>query len=111
MPVFTAATAMSVATASICATTMRGSSATQSRTATEFCAVTAVMAEAPCSPWAAKVSRSAWIPAPPPESDPATVRAMRGTRRPQASAAEGGAPSGAREAGAPNLSWKLMNIR
>ena len=65
---------MSLATASICATTMRGAMATQSSTATEFCAVTAVIAEVPWTPWAAKVRRSAWMPAPPPESDPAMVR-------------------------------------
>ena len=44
MPVFVAATGMSVATASICATTIAGSSATQAVTPTEFCAVTAVIA-------------------------------------------------------------------
>ena len=43
-----------------------------------FCSVTAVMAEAPKTPRAAKVFRSAWIPAPPPESEPAMVR-TRGT--------------------------------
>ena len=39
----------------------------------EFCAVTAVTTLIPCTPWASIVFRSAWIPAPPPESEPATV--------------------------------------
>ncbi len=80
MPVFAAATGMSVATASTWATTIAGSSATQAWTPSEFWAVIAVSAVAPCSPCAANVRRSAWIPAPPPESDPATVSAtfMRG---------------------------------
>ena len=58
---------------------------------TEFCAVTAVMADVPCTPWAANVRRSAWMPAPPPESEPAMVsatfiarRAPRPRRRPHA---------------------------
>jgi hypothetical protein len=42
------------------------------------CAVSAVIAASPCTPCAAKVLRSAWIPAPPPESEPAMVRAHRG---------------------------------
>src|SRR6266545_740072 len=45
----------------------------------EFCTVTAVIADMPCTPWARNVLRSAWIPAPPPESDPATVRTRAGT--------------------------------
>ena len=40
-----------------------------------FCAVRAVMAEVPYTENAANVFRSAWIPAPPPESDPAIVSA------------------------------------
>jgi hypothetical protein len=36
-----------------------------------FCAVIAVIAVVPCTPHRAKALRSAWIPAPPPESDPA----------------------------------------
>src|SRR3970282_695901 len=35
-------------------------------------------AEARCTPCAAKVFRSAWMPAPPPESEPAMVRALTG---------------------------------
>ena len=41
-----------------------------------FCAVSAVMTEHPNVPNAEKVFRSACIPAPPPESDPAMVRQM-----------------------------------
>jgi hypothetical protein len=75
IPVLVAATGMSVATASICATTSRGSTGAQSVTPSEFWAVMAVTAEAPWTRWAAKVRRSAWMPAPPPESEPAMVRA------------------------------------
>jgi hypothetical protein len=32
----------------------------------------------PWTPWAAKVLRSAWAPAPPPESDPAMLKAVGG---------------------------------
>src|SRR5882672_1440619 len=41
-----------------------------------FCAVSAVMTEAPYTPSAEKVFRSAWMPAPPPESEPAMVTAI-----------------------------------
>ena len=40
-----------------------------------FCTVTAVIAVIPKTPSALNVFRSAWIPAPPPESEPAIVRA------------------------------------
>ena len=40
-----------------------------------FDIVTAVIADVPYKPCAANVFRSAWIPAPPPESLPAMVRA------------------------------------
>ena len=40
-----------------------------------FCAVMAVMADAPKTPNAVNVFRSAWMPAPPPESLPAIVSA------------------------------------
>ena len=39
-----------------------------------FCAVTAVIADVPNTPKRAKVFRSAWIPAPPPESEPASEK-------------------------------------
>ena len=45
------------------------------RTASGFCAVMHVIALVPCTPSAAKVLRSAWMPAPPPLSDPAIVSA------------------------------------
>src|SRR3954447_11273564 len=41
-----------------------------------FCAVKAVMTEAPYTPNAANVLRSAWMPAPPEESEPAMVSAI-----------------------------------
>ena len=44
-----------------------------------FCTVTAVIAVIPKTPRALNVLRSAWMPAPPPESDPAIVSA-RGRR-------------------------------
>src|SRR3546814_1138970 len=42
------------------------------------CAVRAAIADRPCTPCAAKVFRSAWMPAPPPESEPAMVSALMG---------------------------------
>src|SRR3954454_13074031 len=44
----------------------------------EFCAVTAATTCMPCTPSASIVLRSAWMPAPPPESDPATVSTRGG---------------------------------
>ena len=43
-------------------------------TPTVFCAVSAVIAVIPCTPQRANAFRSAWIPAPPPESEPAIDR-------------------------------------
>jgi hypothetical protein len=77
MPVLMAATSTSRDTASICARTSDAGSAKTSSTPVVFCAVTAVSAETPCAPKAAKVFRSAWIPAPPIESLPAMVSAVR----------------------------------
>ena len=45
------------------------------RTPAGFCAVMHVIALVPCTPSAAKVFRSAWMPAPPPLSEPAMVSA------------------------------------
>ena len=42
----------------------------------EFCAVTAVITDMPNTRNAENVLRSAWMPAPPPESEPAIVRAL-----------------------------------
>src|SRR2546422_6512714 len=64
-----------------------------------FCAVTHVTTEHPWTPTAANDFRSAWIPAPPPLSLPAIVRAtrivaaMRGEGKNPAPRDEGGAPS------------------
>ena len=49
-------------------------------TPTVFCAVSAVIAVIPCTPQRAKAFRSAWIPAPPPESEPA-IESTAGTGR------------------------------
>ena len=48
-------------------------------TPTVFCTVIAVIAVVPCTPARANALRSAWIPAPPPESEPAIERTT-GTR-------------------------------
>src|SRR5690606_28652484 len=66
-----------------------------------FWAVIAVMAETPKTPKAVKVLRSAWIPAPPPLSEPATVMATGTARRPGPA---GPAPPGA--ARPPEAPWK-----
>ena len=47
---------------------------------TVFCAVIAVIAVIPCTPQRANAFRSAWIPAPPPESEPA-IESTAGMRR------------------------------
>jgi hypothetical protein len=41
-----------------------------------FCAVSATIALMPWQPVAANAFRSAWMPAPPPESEPAMVSAI-----------------------------------
>ncbi len=62
---------MSSTTARTCATIISGGTAWTAVTPTVFCAVIAVIAVIPCTPQAANAFRSAWIPAPPPESEPA----------------------------------------
>ncbi len=74
MPVLTASIRMSEATASICATMMSTGSEKAAVTPVVFCAVMAAIALTPHTPFAANVFRSAWIPAPPPESDLAIAR-------------------------------------
>ena len=74
IPTLTASTPMSASTARTCARIIFGGPASTRRTATVFCAVIAVIAVVPCTPQRAKAFRSAWIPAPPPESEPAIVR-------------------------------------
>ena len=76
IPIFTASAPMSDSTASICARTKAGGTSCTPCTPTEFCAVSAVTTEVPKTRNAEKVLRSAWIPAPPPESEPAMVSAF-----------------------------------
>ncbi len=78
MPVFTASTPMSSSTARICARTASTGRFQTPCTPTLFCAVTAVTALIPCTPRASIVLRSACTPAPPPESEPATVSTRGG---------------------------------
>ncbi len=78
MPVFAAATSRSEQTASSCASTNAGGSSSIAVTPTVFCAVSATSALVPWQPAAAKAFRSAWMPAPPPESDVAIVRQTGG---------------------------------
>ena len=49
-------------------------------TPTVFCAVSAVIAVMPWTPQRANAFRSAWMPAPPPESEPAIERTAGGER-------------------------------
>src|SRR5207237_6195688 len=81
MPVFAASAPMSPTTERICAPTTSAGTSAAAVTPSVFCTVTDVTAEVPHTPSAANVFRSAWIPAPPPESDPAMVSA-RGTSSP-----------------------------
>ena len=74
MPIFTASTPMSRTTASIWAITMSVGIRCTASTPSVFCAVTAVIAVIACAPSIVAVLISAWIPAPPPESEPATIR-------------------------------------
>jgi hypothetical protein len=64
---------MSVTTDSIWAATVAAGIGCTALTPNEFCTVTAVTAQQPCTPHAAKVRRSAAMPAPPLESVPAIV--------------------------------------
>src|SRR5690606_28122662 len=80
-PLFTAWGRRSSATASSCASTSGSATAVQSRTPTVFCAVIAVMTLVPNTPKRWKVLRSAWMPAPPPESEPGMVSAIRMNER------------------------------
>ena len=80
IPIFTASTPRSSATARTCPAMISGSTGCTALTASVFCTVIAVIAVVPCTPARAKALRSAWIPAPPPESEPAIERTT-GTRR------------------------------
>ncbi|CAI7925227.1 unnamed protein product [Closterium sp. NIES-54] len=75
-----------------CATTASAPTACADCTPRVFCAVTAVIAVAHHTPCAALDLISAWIPAPPPESDPAIVNTTgRGAGAGAGSGAEGAA--------------------
>ena len=86
---------MSSATARTWATIISGGTGVTISTPTVFCAVIAVIAVIPWTPQRANAFRSAWIPAPPPESEPAIastagIRARFGSRRQRSD----GAPCG-----------------
>ena len=74
IPIFTPSTRISLNTASICAVIISGVISCTIVTPQVFCAVTAVITLMPNTPWAAKVFRSAWMPAPPLLSLPAIER-------------------------------------
>ena len=74
MPVLAASTPISVITASSCLATNSGGTSWIPETPRVFCAVRAVTALMPYPPSRVIVFRSAWMPAPPPESDPAMVK-------------------------------------
>ena len=76
IPVLRASGRRSSTTAWICASTTSRGMAWTAVTPWVFWAVTAVMTLVPKTRWAWNVLRSAWMPAPPPLSLPAMVRAM-----------------------------------
>src|SRR5881628_3912791 len=76
MPIFTASASKSERTESIYRPTNSGGRLKTPWTPSEFWAVTAVITLIPNTRNAEKVLRSAWMPAPPPESEPAMVRAL-----------------------------------
>ena len=76
MPVLTASAPMSEMTASICDRIIEPGMSTTSVTVCVFWEVMAVRTDVPYTHMAAKVFRSACMPAPPPESDPAIVIAF-----------------------------------
>ena len=76
MPHLAASAPKSSSTESSCWATKAGGRFSTPWTPMEFCAVTAVITDIPNTRKAEKVLRSAWMPAPPPESDPAMVRAL-----------------------------------
>ncbi len=76
MPVLAASAPMSSSTASICARAKAGGTSWMAVTPRVFCAVSATMADMPCAPHRANAFRSAWMPAPPPESDDAMVSTL-----------------------------------
>ncbi len=76
MPVLSAAGGRSSASAVSWAATIASRTASTARTPRVFWAVRATMTDVPKTPNCWKVLRSAWMPAPPPESEPAIVRAI-----------------------------------
>src|SRR5665213_2994124 len=74
MPVLTASAPISASTTSICCRIKAGSIGRTPWTPSVFCAVNAVIAVAAKASSIVTVLMSAWIPAPPPESEPATMR-------------------------------------
>jgi hypothetical protein len=80
IPIFTASTPRSLATARTCAWTTSGGTVCTPVTPTVFWTVIAAIAVVPCAPARANAFKSAWIPAPPPESEPA-MESTTGTGR------------------------------
>jgi hypothetical protein len=80
MPILTASTPMSSTTARTCSTMKAPGTGCTAVTPTVFWAVRAVIAVMPWTPQRANAFRSAWIPAPPPESEPA-IDSTAGTER------------------------------
>ncbi len=76
IPILMASAPMSDSTASIWRATNSGATLSTPWTPSEFWAVNAVIAEVPKTRNAENVLRSAWMPAPPPESEPAMVSAV-----------------------------------
>src|SRR5215468_92676 len=74
MPVLSASAPMSLRTTSICWAMKPGSTVTTPCTPSVSWAVSAVIAVAAKAPIAVPALMSAWMPAPPPESDPATIK-------------------------------------
>src|SRR5690625_7187271 len=78
MPNLVASTGMSSRTLVTCETTASGAIGSTAWTPWVFCEVSAVIAEVPYTASALMDFRSAWIPAPPPEAEPARVKAVGG---------------------------------
>ena len=80
IPTFTASAPISSKTASICFSIMSGVTSWMAITRLVFSATTDTTTLMPKTPWAENVLRSAWIPAPPLQSEPATVNTLRMAR-------------------------------
>ena len=76
IPIFTASGKMSVNTASSCSCRNAGGTSSTSVTPVVFWAVSAVMALMAYTPLQVMALMSAWMPAPPQESDPAMDNAV-----------------------------------